>query len=109
VTESSDFAVDKITTPPSAPPRPQDLCAEICCAVEKQPGDSVRCTYVSNGNYRCNWWARQSKASYDNPGMTGLLVTTHRVRESRFLHVTKVDGRLVIREKPRTSGEYARQ
>jgi hypothetical protein len=109
VTDPSDYAIEKITPPASAPPRPQDLSAEICCAVEKLPGDSVRCTYVSNGHYRCNWWAPQPKAAYDNPGMGGLLVTTHRVRESRFLHVTKVAGRLVIREKQRTSDDYARQ
>ena len=90
-------------TPAPAPARrgrPEDLCAEIVQTVEKEPGDHVRCTHVANGNYRCNWWARQATASYDNPAMGGLLVTTHRVRKSRFLQVTRVAGRLVIRERP---------
>lgn len=96
--ESTSFAAAEPT--PAPPARPQDLSAEISSTVEKQPGDQVRCTHVSNGNYRCNWWAQQATAQYDNPGMAGLLVTTHRVRKSRFLHVTKVAGRLVIEERP---------
>jgi hypothetical protein len=78
----------------------EDLSDEISRSVEKRPGDDVRCTRVSDDNYRCNWWSPQSTSAYDNPLMAGLLVTTHRVRESRFLHVTKEAGRLVIRELP---------
>ena len=74
----------------------EDLSAEICNSVEKLPGDFVKCTLVCNDNYRCNWWASQSTTGYDNPGMSGLLVTTHRVRQSRFLHVTKNASGLVI-------------
>jgi hypothetical protein len=78
----------------------QDLSDEISRAVEKRPGDDVRCTRVSDGNYRCNWWSPHPTSAYDNPLMSGLLVTTHRVRESRFLHVTKEAGKLVIKELP---------
>lgn len=83
----------------------EDLSDEITRAVAKDPGDLVRCTRVSNDGYRCNWWARHATAGYDNPGMAGLLVTTHRVRRSRFLRVTKEHGRLVIREATAPSSE----
>jgi hypothetical protein len=73
-----------------------DLSAEIVLSVEKEPGDMVRCTRVSADGYRCNWWAQQATLGYDNPGISGLLVTTHRVRRSRFLRVTRELGRLVI-------------
>ena len=82
----------------------EDLSDEICSSVEKRPGDLVRCTLVCNDNYRCNWWAPQATGTYDNPGMGGLLVTTHRVRRSRFLHATRSGKQLVIRYLPDASG-----
>ena len=95
--DSNSFAPGRPPTP-GAPGAAEDLSDEISRFVEKQPGDYIRCTLVCNGNYRCNWWAAQSTTGYDNPGMAGLLVTTHRVRQSRFLHVTKSGDRLVIEE-----------
>lgn len=80
------------------PPREEDLSGEISQFIDKLPGDHVRCTHVGNGNYRCNWWAPQGTGGYDNPGMGGLLVTTHRVRKSRLLRVTRDGERLVIEE-----------
>jgi hypothetical protein len=80
----------------------EDLSTEIAAAVERWPGDSVRCTRVWGSDYRCNWWAPEPTGGYDNPGMHGLLVTTHRVRFSRFLRVTKAagpDGRLLIEDR----------
>jgi hypothetical protein len=76
----------------------EDLSAEIANAVERQRGDQVRCTRVSGNMYRCNWWAPESTAGYDNPRMGGLMVTTHRVRKSRFLIVTKSPTGLTIEE-----------
>ena len=78
-------------------PAATDLSAEIAAAIEREPGDRVRVTWISGTNYRCNWWAPGSAAQYDNPSMPGLLITTHRVRKSRFLSVTKVGGRLLIK------------
>ena len=75
-----------------------DLSDEISRSVDKHPGDSVRCTRVSNDSYRCNWWAPQATGKYDNPSMAGLLVTTHRVRKSRFLRATRSGERLVIED-----------
>jgi hypothetical protein len=97
MTDSDSFAPDRQRAH-GAQGTSQDLSGEISRFVEKQPGDFIRCTLVCNDNYRCNWWAAQSTKGYDNPGMTGLLVTTHRVRKSRFLHVTKSGDRLVIQE-----------
>lgn len=76
----------------------EDLSAEIIRSIARTPGDRVTCTHVYNDNYRCNWWGPQSTVSYDNPGMMGLTVTTHRVRKSMFLKVTKADGVLKIVE-----------
>jgi hypothetical protein len=82
----------------NAAPVATDLSAEIAAAIEREPGDRVRVTWISGCNYRCNWWAPGSAAKYDNPTMPGLLITTHRVRKSRFLSVTKVGGGLLIKK-----------
>jgi hypothetical protein len=76
----------------------EDLSQEIQRTMKKEPGEFVRCTRVGANNYRCNWWGIEETGSYDNPMMGGLLVTTHRVRQSRFLSVTKSGEQLVIRE-----------
>jgi hypothetical protein len=81
----------------NAAPVATDLSAEIAAAIEREPGDRVRVTWISGCNYRCNWWAPGSAAKYANPTMPGLLITTHRVRKSRFLSVTKVGGGLLIK------------
>jgi hypothetical protein len=95
MTDTTQFAGGRVS-----PGGGEDLSDEISRTVEKHPGDLVRCTRVSIDGYRCNWWAAHSTGGYDNPDMTGLLVTTHRVRRSRFLRVTKEQGHLVIRELP---------
>jgi hypothetical protein len=93
MTETNQFA----RAPRRADPE-EDLSDEISHSVDKQPGDDVRCTLVGNGNYRCNWWAARPTGAFDNPGMGGLLVTTHRVRQSRMLHAARDGQRLVIHE-----------
>jgi hypothetical protein len=94
-----------MTDDPPFRPRPKpaqaepDYSGEVCQVIERLPGDQVRCTLIGNCNYRCNWWAPQATAGYDNPAMGGLLVTTHRVRKSRVLRVTRDGERLVIEER----------
>ena len=83
---------------PKRSPAEPDYSAEVCQLIARLPGDQVRCTLVGNSNYRCNWWAPQATGGYDNPAMGGLLVTTHRVRKSRLLRVTREGERLVIEE-----------
>jgi hypothetical protein len=105
---------NNVETPlgPAAPPpsgrnagAPQDLSAEVVASVDRRPGDIVRCTWVGGDRYRCNWWAAESTAAYDNPAMGGLLVTTHRVRQSQFLRVERAPaGKLVIRVLPARPG-----
>ncbi len=73
-----------------------DLSGEIAAHVERQPGDAVKCRRIDGDSYRCNWWAAQATGGYDNPGMFGLLVTTHRVRKSQFLRVTRSPTRGLI-------------
>jgi hypothetical protein len=80
-----------------------DLSAEVAAAVEREPGDRVRVTWIHGANYRCNWWAPADKAQFDNPGMYGLILTTHRVRQSRFLTVRKTRDGLLIQDRTRTS------
>ena len=74
----------------------EDLSAEIVRTIDRSPGDQVTCRHISGDNYRCNWWQRQNDASYDNPGMSGLLVTTSRIRKSQFLKVKKTVEGLTI-------------
>ena len=93
MTEHSSFA-----RPPKHKAVEEDLSDALSRCVDKEPRDHVRCTLVGNGNYRCNWWAPQATGGYDNPGMGGLLVTTHRVRKSCLLRVTRDGERLVIEE-----------
>jgi hypothetical protein len=86
---------DILTSTGPAPARQaEDLSEEISRSVEKEPGDEVRCTRVLDDSYRCNWWSQH----HDNPGTFGLFVTTHRVRKSCFLHVTRHATGLVITE-----------
>lgn len=92
---------DRKVSPPVAPSRgmePADLSAEIIAAVERGADERVTCKHVSGNNYRCNWWAPESLKGYDNPMMPGLLVTTHRIRRSRFLNVIKGETGLVIED-----------
>jgi hypothetical protein len=101
--DTTDFA-DGQTAPPAAKvaaPAAVDLSAEIAATIEREPGDRVRCTWISGSSYRCNWWAPSNTSAYDNPGMFGLTVTTHLVRKSQFLTVTKSGERLVIRDRSR--------
>lgn len=90
----TDSPGTKATVEPSA----EDLSAEIVKSVEKRPGDRITCRRITANKYRCNWWSAADATTYDNPGMGGLLVTTHRVRKSLFLHVTRSGGALVIAE-----------
>jgi hypothetical protein len=76
----------------------EDLSAEIVRTIARVPGDQVTCRHISGDHYRCNWWQQQNPADYDNPGMTGLLVTTSRIRKSKFLKVKKTGQGLSIEE-----------
>jgi hypothetical protein len=79
-----------------------DLSREIEVAVEREPGDEVRCTRVNGDHYRCNWWIVARNSAYDNPTMKGgQLATDHRIRKSRFLRVTK--GRAGLKVTDRSS------
>jgi hypothetical protein len=66
-----------------------DLSAEIIRTIARAPDERVTCRRIDGSNYRCNWWGPQGRSAYDNPGMGGLLVTTHRVRRSAFFRVTE--------------------
>ena len=79
-------------------PGPEDLSAEIASTIERGRDERVTCKRISGNSSRCNWWAPQGLAGYDNPGMRGLLVTTHRVRRSRFLNVTRTEAGLTIED-----------
>jgi hypothetical protein len=94
-TPEGDVLTTQVATPRSDP---VDLSAEIAARIERQDGDIVKCVRINGDHYRCNWWAAQATGGYDNPGMSGPLVTTHRVRQSQFLCVTRSASRgLVIK------------
>jgi|SRR3954452_6361185 hypothetical protein len=89
-------STDTITPKQPAPAKPENLATQIIQQVDRAPGDHVTCRHIYGDHYRCNWWQSQSTAAYDNPAMSGLLVTTHRVRKSQFLKVTKSASGLKI-------------
>ena len=76
----------------------EDLSEEIVRTIEKRPEDRVMCRRIWGNSYRCNWWSAADSSNYDNPGMAGNLVTTHTIRKSRFLKVTRSRLGLVIVE-----------
>jgi hypothetical protein len=78
----------------------RDLSPELASTLPRAANQLVRCRRVSGNHYRCNWWGPQGTAAYDNPGMGGLLVTTHRVIRSQMLRVTKTSAGLVIEPDP---------
>jgi hypothetical protein len=94
--EEASAVVTKDPPKPAKVALPVNLSSQIAEAVERQPGDRVKCTYISGNNYRVNWWAPTGTEKYDNPSMEGLLVTTHRVRQSRFLSVQTTPAGLVM-------------
>ena len=73
-----------------------DLSAEIAQSVARNPGEQVTCRRVAPNHYRCNWWKLQNTGGYDNPAMVGMLVTTSRICQSRFLRATKSGQQLSI-------------
>lgn len=71
-----------------------DLSVEIARTVEKQPGDRVVCKRVFKSTYRCNWLAPDR-----SPAASGSrFIDSYRIRDSRFLRVTRQDGRLQIED-----------
>jgi hypothetical protein len=95
---SDVIEVNALQPKPAQPEVVEDLSLEIARVVEKRPEDRVMCRRIWGNSYRCNWWSAADSSNYDNPGMRGNLVTTHTIRKSRFLNVTRSRGGLVIIE-----------
>ena len=74
----------------------ENLSAEIARTIPREAREQVTCRRVAPNHYRCNWWAQEGTAAYDNPSMAGLLVTTSKISKSRFLRVTKTAEGLQI-------------
>ena len=74
-----------------------DLSSAIANTVPRKAREQVTWKRITKSHYRCNWWTLQDTAGYDNPGMQGLTVTTRRISQSQFLHVTKGTDGLTIR------------
>jgi hypothetical protein len=72
-----------------------DLSAEIVRAVSKQRGDVVKCRRISTSMYRCNWFALEP---VDTKADAPRFLDSYRIRDSKFLRVTKVDGELIIED-----------
>jgi hypothetical protein len=80
----------------------EDLSSEIIKQLPRTAGDRVTCRRILGDRYRANWWAPQETNAYDNPAMAGLTVTTHRVRKSEWLQVTKTGSSLTIKSSSRS-------
>lgn len=101
MSEVTTFNTQPAAPAPPPPAEVEDLSEEISRAVEKRPEDRVVCRRIWGNSYRCNWWSAADSSNYDNPGMGGNLVTTHTIRKSRFLSVTRSRLGLVIIERDR--------
>lgn len=105
--DESDMTVTVAGDPASAGPSGgapgADLSEEVARSVARRPGEQVTCRRVGDHHYRCNWWTPESTARYDNPSMKGSLVTTSRISQSQFLHVTKSGRELKIRTDTHTT------
>jgi len=75
----------------------EDLAIQIARSFPKNVREQITCKRVTKHHYRCNWWTLDDTATYDNPGMTGSMVTTGRIGRSQFLHAVKIGGELRIR------------
>jgi hypothetical protein len=75
-----------------------DLASEVVATIGRSPGERVTCRRIVGNNYRCNWWAAENTRHYDNPTMSGLTVTTHRVVRSQLLRITRSKGKLVFEQ-----------
>jgi hypothetical protein len=73
-----------------------DLSSEIIKSLQCARGERITCRRITGNHYRCNWWSPQATNDFDNPKMTGLTVTTHRVSKSQMFHVTRKSGQLTI-------------
>ena len=86
----------------------EDLSPLVAQTIGREPGDHVECTRIHGSRYRCNWWTAQATGAYDNPDMKGgQLATTHRIRQSRFLDVTRTSEGLqiaIVEDQPPATG-----
>jgi len=82
--------------PTRAAPKDPDLSPAIIESIERSIGERVTCRRICGTKYRCNWWSPQTTSEYDNPRMSGLLVTTHVVVKSRFISVVRNEHGLII-------------
>ena len=79
----------------------EDLSAQIVLAVAREPTERVTCTRITRNHYRCNWWTHQNNGERDKRSFDGLLTTTNRICQSRFLRVTrKGDGLEIVVASP---------
>jgi len=82
---------------PTARAPDEDLSSQIVLAVAKKPSERVTCTRITHSHYRCNWWTHQDNGNRDERSFEGLMVTTNRICQSHFLHVTKnADGLQIV-------------
>jgi len=77
-------------------PEAKDLSGAIAAALKRAVGERVTCRQISGTHYRCNWWAARDTDDYDNPSMTGQMVTTHRVVRSELIRATRAGDDLRI-------------
>jgi hypothetical protein len=84
------LVVEKNPKPRSTP----DLSAEIAGTIQKGKGERVRVTRVYGDNYRCNWLALDD--GLEARRGTTMPIETYRIRDSKFLRVTKAEGKLTI-------------
>jgi hypothetical protein len=84
---------DKTRPEPKALPN-ADLSVEIARTVAKEKGERVKVRRVYGDKYRCNWLAPDDRVTRGGT----LALETFRIRDSKFLRVTKTESGLEIED-----------
>ena len=90
-TSSSDLTLVKPVLGSKETP---DLSIDVMAAVDKRPGDRVRCRRVSRNMYRCNWLEIDTTETRGG----ARFIETWRIRQSKFLKATRENGKLLIED-----------
>ncbi len=82
--------------PAPQPTATADFSEAIEQTMQRQPDEEVRCVWLFEDRYRCNWWVRGKSNNW-------LSFTTSVIRKSVFLRATRKADKLVIEDlsKPR--------
>jgi len=100
--DTSEIPVSVPAPGKARPKADEDHSRAIELAVARGPLDRVKCVRLFDDKYRCNWWAPMAAHPSNNRAFDWSTLSTHHVRESRFITARMSDEKLEILESERT-------